>query len=429
MAITKNPKQIVNQLQIASKLMQRRIGRLPLVARFSLGLSLVLSVLVYGSIFYVIFGNQLKKDSFLEVSKCPACYGTSSCGYAKNGEVWFTGWSKVRFLDYVNVNNIHYGYDTVGRSVILSKLGSNAQIAEMESELCALAKGPEGCDVSRATVAFPASGTKWMLQHVTGISDMTTCPTERLLETMMDKYREKNDAINLSANERAQLVTTLMINQQPIVFQMFPGWPFPRYIGACGRFVMTEDVGRPLSDFYTMPWKIRAKFALRLLNIAQKLTDNDAQFSLYWTDVGYASFHVDETGEVYVVDGRHFIAVDKYRIKHDKSVGWDEPCYSVFDRCSDTTESCALSIPNRLCSAHTADHNYYAVCRNVLSSFAFRSGVSVGLLHDVPSDVEELYHIRELADRCARPEKPGQRFEVVAELVKVLMDSVDPQFG
>lgn len=431
MAITRNPREMTGQLQLASKLMQRRFGRLPFVAKFSLVLTLCLSVVIYGSVFYVIFGNRLKSEDFLEVAKCPGCYGISACERSTRGEVSFVGWSKIRLLDYVNVDNVYHGTHGREESVVISKLGSNARIAAMDRELCALAKEPEDCDVGgAASKAFPPSGTKWMVKQMTGMSDMTTCPTERLLETIMSKYIEKHDAISLSAAERTQLLTTLMINQGPILFQTFPkqdGWPFPKYIGSCGRFVMTEYAGRPLYDFYGMPFKIRAKFALRLLSIARQLTDDRSQFALYWTRLSYASFAVDEAGDVVVVDGQNVLVVDRWQIKHDKTPGWDEPCYSVFDSCADAEQPCQLTVPDRLCSAHTADHNYYALCRNILSTYAMNNDSPISLLHNIPPDIEELYHIRQLADRCAHPEKPGQRAEVVEELVKVLTEVIGPQ--
>ena len=54
------------------------------------------------------------------------------------------------------------------------------------------------------------------------------------------------------------------------LFQIFPqsdGWPFPRYIGACGRIVVEEDVGPPLLDFYSAPWEERVHFSSTSLQI------------------------------------------------------------------------------------------------------------------------------------------------------------------
>ena len=103
MAIAHNPRFIVGQLTLAVKLVGRRIHRLPSGVRFSLLLSLLVVV------FYWILGNRLTSDAFLEVGKCPACFGFTICNAARSGDVWFTGWSKIRLLDYFNVNNVYTG--------------------------------------------------------------------------------------------------------------------------------------------------------------------------------------------------------------------------------------------------------------------------------------------------------------------------------
>lgn len=62
----------------------------------------------------------------------------------------------------------------------------------MEAGLCALAKEPPGCEVgAAATRALPATGSKWIREHVAGKSDMMGCPTDRLIDRVMDKYTEK----------------------------------------------------------------------------------------------------------------------------------------------------------------------------------------------------------------------------------------------
>jgi len=103
MAIAHNPRHLVGQLTLAVKLISRRIHRLPVGIRFALILSLLLVVV------YWIIGNRLTSDSFLEVGKCPACFGFTICSAARSGDVWFTGWSKIRLLDYFNVDNVYTG--------------------------------------------------------------------------------------------------------------------------------------------------------------------------------------------------------------------------------------------------------------------------------------------------------------------------------
>ena len=53
-----------------------------------------------------------------------------------------------------------------------------------------------------------------------GLSDMTTCPSERLLDKIIFAYKEKADAVDLRYPEKLQLVTTLAINQEPIILQV-----------------------------------------------------------------------------------------------------------------------------------------------------------------------------------------------------------------
>jgi len=227
-----------------------------------------------------------------------------------------------------------------GKAVVMKKLATNRDIAAWEERICSMARQPSGCEISKASVkALMASGSNWMTSFLTGMSQLTTCPTERLLEKVMDRYKEKLDAIDLSARERIQLILTIMLNQEPIIFQTFPqseGWPFPAYIGACGRFVIIEDGYQPLYEFFHAAWSVRANLALKLLLIAKKFTDNKSQYGLYWTDINYETFAVKEVSlDVIVVDGRNIMVVDLYHIKEDQKRHWDHPLYSQFDNCID----------------------------------------------------------------------------------------------
>ena len=98
MAITRNPQFIVGQLTLTAKLLSLRVRRLPGAARFTVLLLLLMIVNFW------ILGNQLTSDAFLEVDKCPACFGFTICNSAKSGNVWFTGWSKFPLLYYFNVD-------------------------------------------------------------------------------------------------------------------------------------------------------------------------------------------------------------------------------------------------------------------------------------------------------------------------------------
>ena len=119
-------------------------------------------------------------------------------------------------------------------------------------------------------------------------------------------------------------------------FSASDGWPFVGYVGACGRFVAYEAGWSPLSQFMDETWLIRAHLALKLLSIARKLTENKSQYGIYWTDVSFDDFGVeDRSGNVVVVNGRSLMVVDRFQIREDKKPGWDTPLHSKFDDCSD----------------------------------------------------------------------------------------------
>ena len=50
------------------------------------------------------------------------------------------------------------------------------------------------------------------------------------------------------------------VNQWSLPLQTFPsseGWPFPAYLGACGRYIVQEYGGRSLEEFLDAPFEKR----------------------------------------------------------------------------------------------------------------------------------------------------------------------------
>lgn len=108
--------------------------------------------------------------------------------------------------------------------------------------------------------------------------------------------------------------------------QSFPsdeGWPFAKYLGACGRVVAVNYVGEELWSFYNAPWEKRVDLARQLMDIAEQLTNNDFDFALYLLDVSFDNFAVGpRDGKVIVVDAENVLVADKRLIKQSE---WRRP--------------------------------------------------------------------------------------------------------
>lgn len=67
--------------------------------------------------------------------------------------------------------------------------------------------------------------------------------------------------------DKFTLLYTLAVNPEPIVLQAFPageGWPFPAYIGACGRMIAVENSGKTLRNYFRSDWSTRVSHTQHL---------------------------------------------------------------------------------------------------------------------------------------------------------------------
>lgn len=104
--------------------------------------------------------------------------------------------------------------------------------------------------------------------------------------------------------------------------QSFPsdeGWPFAKYLGACGRMVAVNYVGEELWSYFNAPWEKRVDLAWQLMEIAEQLTNNDFEFALYLLDVSFDNFAVGpRDGKVIIVDAENVLVADKRLIRQSK---------------------------------------------------------------------------------------------------------------
>ena len=168
------------------------------------------------------------------------------------------------------------------------------------------------------------------------------------------------------------------------------------------------------------------------MKLAHKLTHNRPLYGIYMLRVGFDTFHAKrDTREVLYTSPEDILVVDRWQIEQDQNEGWDVPFSRNFTKCEVENPfelSCKYEEDWRdsedFCSKHYSDHNFYAVCRNILSPLATDESTSrptdVGLLKDIPEHIDRLYDLRQVVDKCANTPLGHDREEIFIQLLKSL---------
>lgn len=364
-------------------------------------------------VFYILMAmhqvsNRLREDSYLETNKCPACYGASLCKPLYDGKAHFTGLSNIRSLDILNFKNFHYGKYR-GEDVVLKKLVQNSVLQDIDERICFSADRKVGCDVARISYIADFSReirtTDLQVSHLTGVSDMFRCPSVRFVRRLLANYKEraKHEVPIYYITDKIQVLVTAMINSEPLMLQTFPsseGWPFPAYIGACGRFIVVENCGQSLKDFYNAPIEKRADIAYQVLKIAEILTDNPHGYAIYWTELKANDFVVDKYGQVKFVDLNNVVVVDRESFVNENKNDFMETYeakFLIYDEVVPPTPY------KELCGHARSDWNIYMTCRYILSGSAIDPVIPGGLLHDMSKAARDDWDMDYLLKECNSP--------------------------
>ncbi|XP_037075874.1 divergent protein kinase domain 2A-like [Pollicipes pollicipes] len=375
------------------------------------------------TIVFILYGeDQVQSKTLQETTKCPVCFGDTSCFMLHSSNmhvVKLTGLSKVSLFNYINVKNVFYG-KYKGSDIVLKKLAHDAEFRQFDQLVC---NGSLRCQPrvhfyrGLLRTVFPelAADGSAALALAPDVSarferEQLTCPSRRFLKFLYDAFSGQSEL------RFYHFATMLLVNAEPLMLQAFPqshGWPFPRYLGACGRLVLEQYIGPTLARYHGASWRQRVELALQLLEIAEMLTSNDYDFNLYLTDVTAENLAVDSEGRVFIVDVEDVVVVDRQQLMRDQPPGWNRTHVAPI-LCAD----CMGYEADELCGHLVSDHNYFAMCKGLLAPDAFARGLPGGLLHSVPELVSSTHP--ELADwlrLCADPTATGgSRFGPAAEL-------------
>nr|XP_009508254.1 PREDICTED: deleted in autism-related protein 1 [Phalacrocorax carbo] len=286
--------------------------------------------------------------TFLGLDKCNACIGTSIC--------------KKFFKEEIRSETQHSKDVRAG--------GCRGR------EHMTLAKpkvGVQPLSKSRRALRRTHRFQKWLRAKrltpdlVQGLSSpMLRCPSQRLLDRIVRRYAEVPDAgsiymDHLTDRDKLRLLYTLSVNSHPILLQIFPdveGWPFPRYLGSCGRLVVSAST-RPLRDFYGAAPEVAADLALQLLTVLRSMGTNDLNYFFYFTHVDAGTFGVFSNGHLFIRDASMLGIIDKE--EGSQLIDGQQEYKDIFSCLTVDCQSAFVS-----CNSIREKHSLIMVCQELL---------------------------------------------------------------
>ncbi|XP_078042381.1 divergent protein kinase domain 2A [Augochlora pura] len=365
-----------------------------------------------------------------ELHKCPACFGTSACGYIDKVDItphnlysvfsYFFGAKNV-FLARLNDNDI-----------VLKKLAHSFELNQFDRMLCENQSFSRICTSNSKESVNEINNVDFdelIRQEVDldftkdDLSRLRVCPNGQRLSNLLQRVYRNNEYVN-KQTLNVNIWTLIVLNPEPLLLQILSAdenWPVPKYLGACGRIILQEYVGLPLMNYYYKPWLIRAQIVSSLLNGAYVFTFQSNDFGFYLTDISADNIAIDSNNNAKFIDLENVIVVDKNFIPEEKLEIWNQ---LQENNENSSCSKCLIYSPADICSHRISDHNYYAICKMFLETDTNDNSLPGGFLYDIPADIQNAYpNIRNLIKQCVTPEKPFTRI-ITGTQLKELLDTI-----
>ncbi|XP_015429683.1 PREDICTED: deleted in autism protein 1 homolog, partial [Dufourea novaeangliae] len=365
-----------------------------------------------------------------ELHKCPACYGTSACDYIH--EVDITPYDLYSMFSYfLGVKNVFFSVLN-NNKVILKKLAHSSELNEFDRMLCRDKHLSCICTKNLKEVTNEIDNVDFhdlIKQEVTldfakdNFSRLRICPNVQHLNSLLQRIYHNNKDVDKRTLD-INIWTLIVLNPEPLLLQILSAnenWPVPKYLGACGRIIVEEYVGLPLTTYYNKPWLLRAKIVSSLLNAAQMFTYENNNFGFYLTDVSADNIAVDSNNNAKFIDLENVIVVDKNVRSEESSKTWNQLHENTENF---TCSGCLIFSSVDICNHKISDHNYYAICKMLFASHTTGNTLPDGFLHDIPAGILQTYpNILNLMQQCITPVRPSTRI-IAGMQLKQLLDTI-----
>ncbi|XP_062940148.1 divergent protein kinase domain 2B isoform X1 [Cynocephalus volans] len=369
--------------------------------------------------------------TFLGLDKCNACIGTSICKKFFKEEIRFDNWLASHLEpppEYLPSYPANYSDDSKSwRPVEIFRLVSKYQDEISDRRICASASAPKTCSIERV-LRKTGRFQKWLQAKrltpglVQGLpSPLLRCPSQRLLDRVVRRYAEVADAGSIfmdhfTDRDKLRLLYTLAVNTHPILLQIFPGaegWPLPKYLGSCGRVLVSTST-RPLQEFYGAAPDQAADLAYQLLGVLESLRSNDLNYFFYFTHVDAGMFGIFNNGHLFIRDASALGVIDKQEGSQAASGAVENK-----DIFSCLVSGCQAQPPS--CDTIPEKQSLVLVCRQLLPRL---------LQGRFPSPVQE--EINSALTQCGDDVRPDPEVLRAASRLKAILRPLrtcDPRFA
>lgn len=345
--------------------------------------------------FYVMIKSQLHfvNNKTIQLDKCPACFGVleNVCLAFAFGELKI--WDNYFWRGESN-KGVWYGMWIKPQNklpIVVKALSHRKELDLLDEQICQNTTRSSHCDIQenvwRSFLNPPISFKSSVMQFM-------ECPSNHFA-SLLEKHLHVSNGIATwfgQLHQKVMVLTSLHLNQELLFLQIFsrryPAF-LPKVYGPCGRTIVVEYVGPTLSSAISKSWLKRVKLSLKLIQLAHTFTRTEDNFALYMYDVIMDNFAVDKEGNVKLVDCEHIVIVDMSPFNNSYGI-------KAQDLCSPNHFECLTFTSDDLCKGQSQDHNYYAVCRNILAAI----GGSKGLLHSLPDNLVNTSLVNYLLQNC-----------------------------
>lgn len=248
---------------------------------------------------------------------------------------------------------------------------------------------------------------------------LTACATRKLATTLQQAFDENRDG-TVTMEEKAVLLTTIGVSPgiAALRFGSQAGLSnLPRYIGACGRLVLSEGSLLSLDQFVDRDWDTRAELARQVLTLVDSLVSVEGWVMVVW-NLGWDNFSVTKTGQVVLSNLDMLTPIDRAILvgpPEEERPVCNQECFKDFQK--EVFMLTPRGQPGRGCGTALmyVDIMYSAVCASVFSNTESRRG----LLHSSPDELTQI--VRE----CGVEEGKGGRWQAVDDLMEYLAGDLD----